>query len=149
MPSKQLSITLGDAYVPVASLAEASQRWQLYKSEHGGSCSLALPGADVCDAKGSVVAHVSFNGDVWSPGPRKPHEPTLLSAAGFTQPMGTFYGSFRGDTLRLFGQCNQELDIERCRDVRLDKENALTEAQVQALIASRRHTYYPRGRLFR
>ena len=56
---------IGMRQYPVASLAEASVRYQLARGTRPSS---RMPTGVVMDEAGRAVARVSYNGRVWSPG---------------------------------------------------------------------------------
>jgi len=58
-------LLIGKRQYPVASLADASIRYQIARGTRPSS---RMPPAVVMDEAGRAVARVSYNGRVWSPG---------------------------------------------------------------------------------
>jgi hypothetical protein len=61
-----MNLTIGKKSFPVASLAEASARYQTFR---GSKLSSRISEGLVFDDAGVEVARVSYNGRVWAPGP--------------------------------------------------------------------------------
>ena len=72
-----MRLLIGKRSFPVVSLADASARYQRFR---GTKSSDVVPEGLVKDDAGQLVAKVSYNGRVWSPGPWHAGMAPLLEA---------------------------------------------------------------------
>lgn len=70
-------LTIGKRSFPVASLADASIRYQQFR---GTKSRTRCPEGLVMNEASEVVAKVSYNGRVWAPGPWTPGQQPMLEA---------------------------------------------------------------------
>jgi len=74
-----MKLTIGKQSFPVASLAEASARYQRFR---GAKLSSRIGEGVVFDDAGIEVARVSYNGRVWAPGPWTSGREPIMEAVG-------------------------------------------------------------------
>jgi hypothetical protein len=72
-----MKLTIGKKSFPVASLAEASARYQRFR---GMKSSNRVGEGFVFDDHGVEVARVSYNGRVWAAGPWRPGREPIMEA---------------------------------------------------------------------
>jgi hypothetical protein len=54
----------------VESVEEAQAKWNAYRDASGKGCSKIGNGLIVLDTTGNFVAHISYNGRIWTEDPR-------------------------------------------------------------------------------
>lgn len=69
---QQLFVERGNQRFEVASLEEASRKWDSFRDTTGAGASQIGEGARIVDQTGAEVARISYNGKVWPPGEWKP-----------------------------------------------------------------------------
>lgn len=65
--AQALSVRFGGKAFPVASVQDAAQKWEAFREASCEGVSTIGNGLTVRDAKGKIVATVSYNGRIWNP----------------------------------------------------------------------------------
>jgi len=96
-----MKLTIGKKSFPVASLAEASARYQQFR---GAKLSSRIGEGVVFDEAGIEVARVSYNGRVWAPGPWTSGREPIMEAveADISRSAGSIAHLSRGPVPRVF-----------------------------------------------
>lgn len=78
VPKQTLFVERGGKRFEVASLQEASDKWNQFRDVTGAGASKIGEGAKIVDQDGKEVARISYNGKVWGPGKWKPGDKPLV-----------------------------------------------------------------------
>lgn len=64
-PTAPIFVRTGNRQFPVATFADASKLYCATRDRHGEGASRTPP-ADIVDAAGKLIGHISYNGRVWA-----------------------------------------------------------------------------------